>query len=203
MADIRAGWRGGEILLNMAERTRGVAVLQVLLAMLFLAIIGGSGGYLAAHHQKQREVAAPQSGPPSTQASSPSPSVPSPSASPSPVVLSGSACPQHTVDLAGTGPLHRLLYIRTSYSEVWICQDGQGVLYYQGHLWAKGADLVEGTSALFLTNCVNDPDVPGGYIATNNDSNGTAEYHVSRKQLLKVIKGVQQAPEPVLSYQGG
>jgi hypothetical protein len=107
----------------------------VLLAMMFLTIIGGSGGWLAAERQKQHHTAAA-----ATESPLPAPSTPE-SPSPSPVPSASPAparCPKHSETVSGISPLVELLYIRTDQSEAWICQDGKGALYYQGHLGQPG-----------------------------------------------------------------
>jgi hypothetical protein len=183
-------------------------VLQVLLAMVFLAIIGGSGGWLAAQRQKQHHAAA------SAHASSPAPD-PTTADSPTPASASGTPsavasrsatgreCPEHTEAVAGITPLLELLYLRTAGSEVWICQDRGGALYYQGHLGPSGEVLAEGTNALFLDTVAKDPDVAGGYVATNIDPKGTTRYFVSTSQLVKEIRGTRGKPEPAVTSRAG
>src|SRR5256885_240439 len=47
-------------------------------------------------------------------------------------------CLPHTEELAGTGQLTQLLYLHTAQSEVWICKSDNGTLYYQGHSGSPG-----------------------------------------------------------------
>jgi hypothetical protein len=184
-----------------------VAAAQVLLAMVFLAIIGGSGGYLAAHRQKQHHLAVAQSSSPPSAApatATPAPSdqpvsaLSSPSKSISPT-SSGQECPAPAEKLAGNIRLYELLYLLTARSEVWICKDAGGKLYYQGHSLTLGRDLIEGKTALFLKEVTTDPDVPGGFVATNVDNHGTTRYHVSPQQLVTEINGKANQPEPAVS----
>jgi hypothetical protein len=164
--------------------------------MMFLGIIGGSGGWLAAERQKQHEAAV------TVHTSSPAPPAspsPSPDASPSPSpdaspTAGTRRCPSHTEDVAKMSPLYEVLYIQTAKSEAWICQDGSGTLYYQGHRGKPGEALVEGTNALFLTGVVQEGDA---YVATNNDNNGTTQYVVTAKQLVRKVNGVPGQPEAV------
>jgi hypothetical protein len=148
-------------------------VLQVLLAMMFLAIIGGSGGWLAAQRQKQHHTAA-------VVATSP-PASPSPNPSPSP--STPDRCLPQTEEAANVSPLFLVLYIRTAKSEVWICESSAGTLYYQGHRGKPGDPLVEGKTSLFVPNVVRNGD---GFIATNTDSNGTTQYFVTKDRLVTV-----------------
>jgi hypothetical protein len=180
---------------------RSLTLLQIVLAMVFLTVIGGSGGYLAAHRQKQHQAAGrAQTGSPAAPTLQPTGRAP---ASPSPGPSTRTECLPHTEQLAGITPLYELLYIRTAQSEVWICQDGAGTLYYQGHRGQPGEDLVEGTNALFLTKVDKDPAVDGGYVATNVDHNGTTRYFVSPKRLVQEINGVRRKPEPAISGRVG
>jgi len=93
-------------------------------------------------------------------------------------------CRAHTEDQAGAGRLTQLLYLRTAQSEVWICQDGNGTLYYQGHSGAPGEDLQEGVNALFLRDVQREGG--NGYVATNVDPAGPiTKYHVTPQRLVK------------------
>ncbi len=104
------------------------------------------------------------------------------------------ACPDHTVQQAGAGPLTQVLYLHTPQSEVWICADSGGTLYYQGHSGPPGEDLVEGTNALFLTDVQRENG--NGYVATNTDGSGRiTRYHVTAKRLVKEFVNYQQ-PKP-------
>jgi hypothetical protein len=179
------------------DRSRGGTALQIVLAMVLLAIIGGSAGYLAAERQKRH--------PSGVRAGATDPGAhPSGSTAPaSPAGPEGTECPGYVEDQARIKPLHQLLYVRTTQSDVWICQDDLNRLYYQGHVGPRGEPMIEGVNSLFLTECSKDQSVPGGYVAVNLDSNGTARYFVSPEQLVKEIKGVRRPPEPVVTYQIG
>jgi hypothetical protein len=171
--------------MNDRPRSGGTVFAQVLVAALFLAVIGGSVGLVLGLRDNagtgkpgaDRGSSSPADNQGQGSGQSPSPSdTPGSSASPS-----GSACPQQAVTAAGQGALVRLLYIQTATSEVWICQDTQGDLFYQGHRGQPGEALVEGTNALFLTQVAPEGD---GYVATNpKGTNGITTYHVTRQDL--------------------
>jgi len=155
-------------------RRTGRAANRILLAALLLALAGAGVGYglgtAAAHADRAR---ATRNSPPA------SPPGPSPAAGPT-----GPHCPAATEQAAGGKPLYQLLYLNTANSEVWICQDAAGRLYYQGHSKDLGADLVQGTTALFLSDVV--PEGTGGYVATNTDTGGRiTRYHVTPRRLIK------------------
>jgi hypothetical protein len=103
-------------------------------------------------------------------------------------------CPAHTEGQANVGQLTQLLYLHTAQSEVWICADSTGTLFYQGHAGQPGEDLVEGVNALFLTDVKRENG--NGYVATNTDGQGqTTKYHVTATQLVKEFSNYQ-APKP-------
>ncbi|HKT01679.1 MAG TPA: hypothetical protein VJT31_19310 [Rugosimonospora sp.] len=152
-------------------------VPQVLLAIVFLAIIGGSAGYLAAHRQLQREARTADGA----------------------TATPGPECPKHTETLAGVGQLRQLLYIHTTASEVWICTDTSGRLYYQGHLGQPGQALIEGATSLFLATVQREG--PDGYVATNTDpkTGEVTKYHVTPQALRREHVGhPPDAYEPAL-----
>jgi hypothetical protein len=158
---------------------------QVLVAALFLAVIGGSVGLVLGLRDRAGNQNTRGLNIGSGQTSSPTQGggqTPSPTDTPgSSASASASACPQQTVAAAGQGALVRLLYIQTATSEVWICQDAQGDLFYQGHRGQPGEALDEGNNALFLTQGAPEGD---GYVATNpKGKGGTTTYHVTHQDL--------------------
>jgi hypothetical protein len=157
-------------------RSRGTVVMQVLVAALFLAVIGGSVGLALGLRDRDGtggarqgngatgagETAAPSDGLPST------------------------LCPPRVSRQAGRGELAQVLYIQTKYSEVWICRDDGGALYYQGHRLTRD-------DWLFLSDVRQDGDE---YLATSRD--GTTVYQVSRQQLvIKNDGGGEAETQPV------
>jgi hypothetical protein len=158
-------------------RGGGVAFLQVLLAMLFLAIIGGTVGYLAGEqHNKAHKSSSAGSSSASTGGSKSAQSSGSPAGP--------ERCPAHTEAQAGV-QLTVVIHLHTTVgTDVWICKAADGTLFYQGRKAKSGTDFNEGVNALFL----RDVSYEGGeYVARNYDSgNGsTTEYHVSEGRLVQ------------------
>jgi hypothetical protein len=103
-------------------------------------------------------------------------------------------CPQQTDEAAGAS-LSVVLYIRTSSSEVWICEGG-GRTVYQGHLNGRPFPSATSDHSLYIGSVHYEAGV---YAATN----GNTVYYVSREQLRREKNGVEEAREAVLeSYPG-
>ncbi|GAA4706516.1 hypothetical protein [Phytohabitans rumicis] len=147
------------------SQARPRIVGPLLIALVLLAVIGGSVGFILA-----------MTGDSSPPRSSPS----SPSYSPSPSSTPAARCPASTEELAGR-ELTQVLYLRTALSEVWICADADGTLFYQGHAGQPGEELVDKENALFLTD-VEQTDY--GYRARNSAGGTTTEYRVSPDELI-------------------
>jgi hypothetical protein len=158
----------------------------LVLAVVFLAIIGGSVGVIMGLTGGRGGEAG--SGPPDTGSSASTatagPATPSDSpgrtTAPPTSAPAGRRCLAHTERLAGR-ELAQVLYVRARNGarriEVWICQDAGGKLYYQGHEGTPDdRELVEGSDALFLRDVTERPD---GYEAVNTTSRGQTRYRVS------------------------
>jgi hypothetical protein len=164
----------------------------VVLAMIFLAVLGGGAGYSLGTYAKDHPSGGVSSdtdtgsGDQTTTATDGGGSGGGGSDAPP------TRCPKHTETLAAAGPLTRVLYLHTAQSEVWICKDSAGTLYYQGHRGAPGEDLQENINALYLTQVAPEGD---GYVATNADGNGTTEYHVTSGRLVVKYKNFH-SPRP-------
>jgi len=158
----------------------------LLLALVFLAIIGASVGvsvgyYLAGPGEDGGGGNGGQTqGPPTQQP-------PTPDETDSPAPERG--CPAVTqaaaVQDGARGQLQLELYIRTRFSQVWICRDRADRLWYQGHrLTGEATDnLPAATSGntLFLSEV---EQFENGYVATNRISaTRTTYYRVTRTQL--------------------
>jgi hypothetical protein len=181
----------GDILRAMAEaasRRTAVLIFQILLAVLFLAGIGAGGGYALGNASHRRQVKV---------ATSASPGV---SSSPSATGSATTRCPASTEKQVGKGNLVQVFYLSTgsngqsgSYgSEVWICRDSGGRLWYQGHRKSQsegpsGAPLVEGVNSLLLPDPTWNP-AAGTWTATNNDKGSQYQY-IASKAGLKIIGG--------------
>ena len=132
----------------------------MVIATVFLCIIGMSAGFaLGTRHKNNLETL-----------SQDVPDVNPPSFAPAP----GIECPPEMHDTAGrlgfTGPLTQVLRVRADATgtTVWICQDPDGNLYYQGNRGGESAEWVEGQTALFLDGVVREGDT---YVAVAHDGN--------------------------------
>ena len=148
----------------------------VVIATVFLSIIGMSAGLVlgaqrkdadrAALQDQQRQQVAP------TDAGATTPATPSPS---------GPACRKETQKAAGqfgaTGTLRVALQIRTETSEVWICADEAGRYYYHANRGGPGGPWIERKTALFLPGVRRDGDE---YLATASDG---ATFSVTSERL--------------------
>jgi hypothetical protein len=165
-------------------RAPGMRVGPLLVAVLFLAVLGGGIGYsvgtLTRSQHSGPATTGGGGGGTGTEPATGNSSSPATGAS----TAAAAHCLKHTEDLAKAGPLTQLLYLHTQYSEVWICKDGAGTLYYQGHSGPPGQDLQEHVNALYLTEVQREG--ANGYVATNRDDNGrVTEYHVTPTRLVK------------------
>jgi hypothetical protein len=104
------------------------------------------------------------------------------------------ACPKQSVEAAGT-ELTLVLYIRTTRSEVWICQ-GQGRTFYQGHVLGGPFPAATSGTTIFLTDVRYEAGV---HAATNGDT----VYFVSQERLRIEKNGKETANEPVVDSYGG
>jgi hypothetical protein len=103
-------------------------------------------------------------------------------------------CPQQTDEAAGT-QLSVKLYIRTSSSEVWICQGG-GKLVYQGHLNGRSFPSATSDTSLYIGSVYYEAGV---YAATN----GNTTYYASAERLRREKNGVEESNEPVVETYSG
>jgi hypothetical protein len=162
-------------------RSRGTVFLQVLVAALFLAVIGGSVGLAVGLRDRDHgNTGAEQTGGPTQGQQTQQEQIPQSqpeTGSPSGDSSAGS-CPERMGRDAGREDLTPVLYIETAQSEAWICQDGGGALYYQGHRFSD-----DGWQ--FLAEVRRDGVE---YVATNYDTDPPTEYHVSR-ELLTIDTG--------------
>jgi hypothetical protein len=176
----------------------GGRVLAVFLAVLFLAVIGSTVGYLVGRHVEMRRVGSLPAGPgdnlpgagstATRTASRPTATPPGrPGASPS-ATLAGSRCPAAAEKATGT-QLTEVLHVVTATSQLWICRDAAGGLYYQG-LNGSGESIT-------LPNVRKNPD--GSYLATNVDAKGTYRYTVSGTGLVLEAPGQAATTEPAVS----
>jgi hypothetical protein len=103
-------------------------------------------------------------------------------------------CPQATVEAAGA-PLTLTIYIRTNRAEVWICSGG-GRLVYQGHNLGTPFTGATTNSTLFIGSVNYEAGIWG---ATNK----TTRYLVSRERLKIEENGTVTVDELVVDrYEG-
>jgi hypothetical protein len=178
----------------------------VVIAAVFLAIIGASVGFVLGARDKpeltggaspdvqvSQEPSTPPDGSPPV-AEPPAPQPPPDEEEPP----TADRCPGHTWKLAhdagASGDLALKLYVRTNGSEVWICADSNGRLFYQGHRGQPGERLREGDNALFLTDVTAEGD---WYVATNSSGDKLTTYRVSPDELVIEGKDGKQTEQVV------
>jgi hypothetical protein len=141
----------------------------VVIATVFLTIIGMSGGFVLGQRHRQSLQVAPPPSQPATASATPT--------------IDGTACPepaQQAAANAGSSSLRQVLMIETKDSNtVWICEDPAGHLFYQSHTLIKGQDLPlsENYNGLFLTGVIRSGD---GYQVFDQKGN---QFEISKKSL--------------------
>jgi hypothetical protein len=164
-------------------RPRRPLFFPVVIATVFLSIIGMSAGLvLGSRHEDT-----PQAGPTITTVTPATASTSRTTTAPA-----GSACRAETQDasqlVGGTGTLTRVLVLRTRTSVVYICRDEAGSLYY--HANNGGNTWIENQTALFLPNVRQDGDE---YRVTAADG---ATFSVTRKRLFIVHADGSEEVQP-------
>ncbi|HET8659737.1 MAG TPA: hypothetical protein VFM55_12150 [Micromonosporaceae bacterium] len=190
----------------------------LVLALVFLAVIGGSVGAVLGLRADRGAGGADTAGGPgnggvttTAPQSQPDGDGTTPAGQPPTTpATAGRACPAVTEQAAkaegSPGGLTYLLYIRTDQSQVWICKDTAGRLWYQGHrhLGSPTSGLPAPTSdnTLFLADVAAVPDE--GYVATNTGRTATTYYRVSSAWLVIDNPGADDdLREKVLEYDIG
>jgi len=190
----------------------------LVLALVFLAVIGGSVGAVLGLRADRGSDSAdardrPGDGGMTGTAPQPQPTGDGTGPGTQPPTTPGTpgrACPAVTEQAAraegSPGGLTYLLYIRTGQSQVWICKDTTGRLWYQGHrhLGSPTSELAAPTSdnTLFLVDVAAVPDEE--YLATNTGRTATTYYRVSSAWLVIDNPGAgNDLREQVLEYDIG
>jgi hypothetical protein len=157
----------------------------VVIAAVFLTIIGMSVGLVLGARAKDRTAAPPtQAGPTQVQPSTPAAEPCRPETQ--------AAARRH--DPAGT--LVIVLQIRTATSAVWICADEAGRMYYHANRGGVEAAWIEGQTALFLPDVVAYGD---GYRATATDDQArVTTFDVSSERLLITHKDGREENQPAV-----
>jgi hypothetical protein len=154
----------------------------VVIATVFLTIIGMTGGFvLGERHRARLQAAEPQ------QTTNDVVENPGPTAAPTAAGSASAAlCPQETRGMARAlgfpDDLRQVLKIVTEIgTTVWICRDPNGDLYYQGKTGGVDAPLVQKKNGLFLSDVHRGEDQER-YVASAPDGN---QFLVTR-ELFKV-----------------
>jgi hypothetical protein len=152
----------------------------VVIATVFLSIIAMSAGLaLGSHHKRQQQ----QQRPPAAATDTYLPTQPA---------VTSIACPpeMHATarKLGFYVTLTQVLKVRaaTTGTTVWICRDEASRLYYQANRGGYEKKWIEGKTALFLADVVQDGD---DYRATATDGN---TFTVNKVRLEIVKNGVRQ-----------
>jgi hypothetical protein len=153
----------------------------VVIATVFLTIIGMTAGYVLGERHRRDDPSQQSQQSQQTQVAGPATqSVVTASPAPS---ISGTACPspaQAAASALGKGGLSQVLMIKTNNgSTIWICEDPNGGLYYQSHTLVNGQDLalVQNYNGLFLPG-VTATDT--GYVVLDQKKD---RFTVTRKSL--------------------
>jgi len=153
----------------------------VVIATVFLTIIGMTAGFMLGEWHRDQARAGVTTGPTNTDTNT---DTNTGTSSPTPSLLpTDGGCPdeadQMAVSLGFPGDLRQVLKIITDKgTTVWICQDPQGALYYQSKTGGADAPLRQGKNALFLSSVVRlDTDEYEARAAEGN------RFVVSRKTL--------------------
>ena len=154
----------------------------MVIATVFLTIIGMSAGIaLASWHKGQQQTNQAQGGGTTTDVST------TPSAEP---------CRAETQAIAPSQGAHGTLWIKlllrtTSGTAVWICEDETGQLFYHANRGGEDATWIEGQTALFMKG--EQTDGRGGYEVTAKD--GTT-FSVNSSRLYIVHKDGRPETQP-------
>jgi hypothetical protein len=148
----------------------------VVIATVFLTIIGMAGGFVLGERHRQTVRASVES---SQTAQTPEVIVSSASAP------TGRLCPDETLATAAkrgfSNDLREVFRIVTDNGTVvWICADPDNHLYYQGKTGGVDAPMVEGENALFLSDVIQRGDDEYEVIAPNDHN----RFEINREQLI-------------------
>jgi hypothetical protein len=145
----------------------------VVIATVFLTIIGMTAGFMLGERHRRKAATNPVADRTTTQ---PGPTLPP--------ATDGKLCPEQTrrtaERLGFSSNLRQVMKIETANATtVWICQDDTGAYYYQGKTGGAEQPLVEGTNGLFLDKVRHGEDREE-YTAVADNGN---RFVVNRKQL--------------------
>jgi hypothetical protein len=167
----------------------GTRVLALVLAVFFLAVIGGSAGYILGlrHKHAQRLTDRTTVDPGAT------PTTASPQGSDNTRGSGDKACLSESerdvkAKFGSPGGLVQVFYLKTDRSEVWICRDSGNALFYQGHVRSSAEQqggprppLVDLKNSLLLKGPRPEGD---GWVAENDSGSTVTRYHASPDELV-------------------
>lgn len=175
----------------------------VIIAVIFLALLGTGVGLVLGSQRKDAEGGDQAAQP--TQSATAAPTAtgtPKPTAAGTRPPSTGGSyrptardkCPQQTEEAAGA-TLTVKRYVKTNRSEAWICANGSK-LYYQGHVLGAPFRGATTDTTIFLNTVAVEGDV---YIANNGDTN-----YIVGKETLRIEKNgnVQSNEDVVDLYEG-
>jgi hypothetical protein len=156
---------------------RRALLLPVLIAAVFLAVIGLSVGLVMGSRAQRQET-------PQGRQSSPVVVVPTSAAVPEPGPSRQRCRPESQTAaqrFEARGVLVVVLQVRTDSSTVWICADDVNRLFYHANRGGEKAEWVEGKTALFLPDVIRTGE---GYRVTATDAQGRITvFDVTRRAL--------------------
>jgi hypothetical protein len=153
---------------------RGGGVAALLLAVLFLAVLGGSVGYLVGRQVKAHRAAPVDSQRPPVSTGTPGSSASSPAQDDG-----GQHCPKIS-ERDSHKSLTQVRYLKTHRSEVWVCRDPDGGYWYQGHNLAGDIDT---DKFGILVGDVSKQE--GGLYVATNPKDGTQYLIYADKLVIK------------------
>lgn len=178
-------------------------LLPVLIAAVFLAVIGAAAGLVLGSRAAHRGDTGPTTAAVAPTAATPSSATPSALPAPSGgdgTGPDGPACRRETQRQAraagADGVLRPRLKVRTAHSTVWVCQDEVGRLFYHANRGGDDAAWVEGQTALFLTDV--EPADDGFQAMSADGRGGQTVFFVSAERLLILHANGRKEEQPAL-----
>jgi hypothetical protein len=197
---------------NPPGRT-GTRIVALILAVLFLAVIGGSIGYILGLRHNHSHPRVVDNG-------APAPTTAGPGGGGSRGGGSGNGgtgngggkpCLSDTErdaknKFGSPGGLTQVFYLKTNQDEAWICQDSDNTVFYQGHLRSpaeqQGAPrppLVDLKNSLLLKTVSREG---AGWVAVNDSGGGSVtRYHVSTAELVIEQPGQEPKHHPAIAHE--
>jgi hypothetical protein len=177
-------------------RGGGGRLFAFLLAVVFLAVLGSSVGYLVGRQVNQHRLAGgPSEGPGETPDTS--------TTNGTGPAVNGTACPKiserDAVKAGSPGGLAQIRYIETARSQAWICRDSAGKYWYQGH--NKAGPMDSDQYGILIGDVQDSGD--GAWAAVHDDENGHTRYLVYHDKLVIEVNGKKREPEVAIHTEAG